>query len=149
MMMDAVDRTIINRLQEGFPIVECPYADVAAELDLDETELLARLQALLAEGVLSRFGPMFHAEALGGGLSLVAMQVPAEHLERVIVELNALPEVAHNYERDHRFNLWFVLATEHPEQIEQMLRAIEDRTGYATYNFPKQEEYFLNLRLPA
>lgn len=148
-MMDAVDRALVNRLQDGFPIAERPYAEVAAELGLDEADLIARLRVLLDQGVLSRFGPMFHAEALGGGLSLVAMQVPRQDLARVIAQLNGLPEVAHNYERDHAFNLWFVLATERPDEIAAVLARIEADTGYPVYNFPKQEEYFLNLRLPA
>jgi DNA-binding Lrp family transcriptional regulator len=96
--------------------------------------------------VLSRFGPLIHAEQMGGGLTLAAMQVPAAELERVIEQVNAFPEVAHNYERDHALNLWFVLATERPEEIGAVIAAIEARTGHPVYNFPKQEEYFLNLR---
>lgn len=146
-MMDEVDRTIINALQEGFPICEHPYAAAAEQLGLTETVLIERLGHLLKDGVLSRFGPLIHAEQLGGGLTLAAMQVPAADLERVIEQVNAFPEVAHNYERDHVLNIWFVLATERPEQVGAVIAAIESRTGFPVYNFPKEEEYFLNLRL--
>ncbi|MCW8875119.1 MAG: Lrp/AsnC family transcriptional regulator [Gammaproteobacteria bacterium] len=145
--MDEVDRVIINGLQEGFPICERPYAATAQQLGLTEAELIDRLGHLLEDGVLSRFGPLIHAEQVGGGLTLAAMQVPAEDLERVIEQVNAFPEVAHNYERDHVLNMWFVLATERPEQVGTVIAAIESRTGYPVYNFPKEEEYFLNLRL--
>lgn len=145
--MDDIDRTIINGLQEGFPVCERPYAAAAERLGLDEAVLMERLEQLLEDGVLSRFGPLIHAEQLGGGLTLAAMQVPAEDLERVIGQVNAFPEVAHNYERDHALNMWFVLATERPEQVAAVIAAIEARTGYPVYNFPKEEEYFLNLRL--
>jgi DNA-binding Lrp family transcriptional regulator len=145
--MDELDRAIINGLQEGFPVCERPYAAAAERLGMTEAALLERLGTLLQDGVLSRFGPLIHAEQLGGGLTLAAMQVPAEDLERVIEQVNAFPEVAHNYERDHALNLWFVLATERPEQVGAVIAAIEARTGYPVYNFPKEEEYFLNLRL--
>lgn len=146
-MMDEVDRAIINGLQEGFPVCERPYAAAAERLGLDEAVLMERLEHLLEDGVLSRFGPLIHAEQLGGGLTLAAMQVPAADLERVIEQVNAFPEVAHNYERDHVLNMWFVVATERPEQVGAAIAAIEACTGYTVYNFPKEEEYFLNLRL--
>ena len=144
--MDELDRAIINGLQEGFPVCEYPYAAAAERLGISESSLIDRLGVLLQDGVLSRFGPLIHAEQMGGGLTLAAMQVPAGDLERVIEQVNAFPEVAHNYERDHVLNVWFVLATEHPEQIGAVITAIEACTGYPVYNFPKQEEYFLNLR---
>ena len=77
MAMDAVDRRIVNALQDGLPVCERPFLAVAAALDLDEGELIARLDALLADGTLSRFGPLFDAEKLGGAFTLAAMQVPA------------------------------------------------------------------------
>ncbi len=145
--MDEVDRAIINALQDGFPICAHPYAAAAEQLGLTEAALIERLGHLLEDGVLSRFGPLIHAEQLGGGLTLAAMQIPATDLERVIEQVNAFSEVAHNYERDHVLNMWFVVATERPEQVGVAIAAIEARTGYPVYNFPKEEEYFLNLRL--
>lgn len=144
--MDHHDRAIINRLQKGFPICERPYAEVAAELDLDESELIGRLERLLAEKTLSRFGPMYHAERLGGGLSLCAMRVPDADFERVAAQVNAFPEVAHNYERDHALNMWFVLATETPQGIKEAIAGIERATGLHVYDLPKIEEYYVGLR---
>ena len=144
--LDALDRRIINRLQDGFPICERPFAAVAAELDTDETELIARVDALLASGVLSRFGPMYHAEHLGGALTLAAMRVAPQDFDRVAGQVNAFPEVAHNYQRDHELNMWFVLATETPQAVSATLRAIEQVTGYPVYNMPKREEFFVGLK---
>jgi len=144
--MDALDRKIVNGLQGGFPIMDRPYAAAADALGLSEAELIQRLENMLAAGVLSRFGPMYHAEMLGGGLTLAAMQVPQGDLDRVAEQVNAFPEVAHNYERDHAFNLWFVLATETPDRIPAVLAEIEQRTGYPVYNMPKIEEFFIGLR---
>lgn len=144
--MDAVDRSIINALQEGFPVCERPYAAAAEQLGITEDDLLQRLAALREQKTITRFGPLFHAERLGGALSLVAMRIPAEDFDRVAALVNAHAEVAHNYERAHAFNMWFVLATETEEELQATLRAIEAETGYPVYNMPKLEEYYLNLR---
>ncbi|HSH48330.1 MAG TPA: Lrp/AsnC family transcriptional regulator [Halomonas sp.] len=146
--LDPTDRRIINRLQEGLPIVAAPFAAVAEELEIDEPTLLERLKGLRESGVLTRFGPMYHAERLGGGLTLAAMAIPEERFDAVAEQVNAFPEVAHNYRREHRLNMWFVLATETPERIEASIAAIEAATGYPVYNMPKREEFHVRLHLP-
>ena len=144
--MDDIDRKIINHLQGGFPVCERPFREAADELGLEEDQLIRRIGRLLEEGYLSRFGPMYHAEKLGGGLSLCTMAVPEDKFEQVAEQVNAFPEVAHNYARDHKLNMWFVLATETPERIDQVLEEIETATGYRVYNLPKKEEYYVGLR---
>jgi len=144
--MDDIDRSIINNLQGGFPVCEHPYAVVAEQLGIDEADLLQRLQQMLDKKQLSRFGPMYHAERLGGGLSLCAMRVPEADFERVTEQVNAFPEVAHNYARDHEFSMWFVLGTETPERVEEACREIEQVTGYQVYNMPKKQEFFVGLK---
>lgn len=145
--MDSVDRAVINRLQDGFPISAQPFAEVAEELGIGEDELITRVQHLLDERVLTRFGPMYHAERLGGALSLAAMKVPPQDFERVAALVNALPEVAHNYEREHALNMWFVLATETADGQRSAIEKIERETGYHVYNMPKLDEYFVELKL--
>ena len=144
--MDAIDRAIINRLQDGFPITEHPYRQAASELGIDEADLIRRLGNMLERRQLSRFGPMYHAERLGGGLSLCAMSIPEADFERVAGQVNAFDEVAHNYARDHRLNMWFVLATGTPERIPRVLEEIERVTGYPVYDMPKEREFFVGLR---
>ncbi len=144
-MLDEIERRIVNELQRGFPISERPYADMARELGTTETNLIARLQCLLDDGVLTRFGPLYHAERMGGGLTLAAMSIPEEDFDRVTAIVNALPEVAHNYARDHALNMWFVLATETPGAIENAIATIERESGYPVYNMPKQEEFYVGL----
>ena len=147
--MDAVDRAIVNQLQGDFPVCERPYDEAATKLGLTEDELLQRLDSLLENGTLTRFGPMYHAERLGGALTLAAMKIPAVDFERVTGIVNGFPEVAHNYAREHAFNMWFVLATEAPERIEQVIGEIEKAAGYRVYNMPKLEEFYVGLRFEA
>jgi DNA-binding Lrp family transcriptional regulator len=145
--MDAVDRLVVGGLQNGFPLCERPYAEVALRLGLSEDELIARLARLRDDGVLSRFGPMYHAERLGGGLTLAATAVPKDRYDEVARQVNAHPEVAHNYAREHSLNMWFVLATDRPGRIARVIDAIEAETGLTVLNLPKTEEFFIGLRL--
>ena len=145
--MNELERVIINGLQEGFPICDRPYRAAAEQLGLSEEALIEGLRSLLDRGMLTRFGPLYHAERLGGGLSLAAMRVPAEAFDRVAEQVNAFPEVAHNYARDHALNMWFVLATEKPERKREVLGAIEAATGLPVYDMPKIAEYFVGLKL--
>ena len=144
--MDAIDRNIINEFQGGFPISPRPYADAAAMLGIEEQDLIDRLQALLDAGTLSRFGPMYHAEKLGGGLTLAALAVPEDDFDAIAETVNAFPEVAHNYARQHHLNMWFVLATETPERIDTVITEIEHATGLSVHNMPKETEFFVGLR---
>jgi DNA-binding Lrp family transcriptional regulator len=137
----------VNHLQEGLPVCARPFDGIAAQLDIPVDELLARLQRLLDDKVLSRFGPMYNAESMGGALSLCAMQVPPDRFDAVAAQVNAFAEVAHNYERDHLLNMWFVIATEHPARAAAVISDIEQQTGCRVYDMPKQEEFFIGLKL--
>ena len=147
--MDAIDRLIINQLQSDFPICETPYQVVAERLGLTEANLIERLQALLANGTLTRFGPLYHAERMGGALTLAAVKVPSERFAEVTALINAFPDVAHNYARSHELNMWFVLATESLAQQQNTITVIEQQTGLRVYNMPKLNEYFVGLKLEA
>jgi DNA-binding Lrp family transcriptional regulator len=147
--LDDVDRELINALQGDFPLVAEPYRQVAETLGLDEAELLRRLDAMLERKVLTRFGPMFQIERAGGAFVLAAMKVPEEDFERVTAQVNAFPEVAHNYRREHALNMWFVLATATPEGIANTVAAIEAATGLPVFAFPKEREYFVEMKLHA
>ncbi len=147
--MDSVGQAIVNALQQGFPVSERPFRDAGALLGLDEDELIARVKRLLEDRVLTRFGPLYQAERLGGAYALAAMRVPPADFERVADAVNAAPEVAHNYERDHEFNMWFVLATETPDGIARAAAQIERATGLPVYLMPKREEFFVGLNLTA
>jgi DNA-binding Lrp family transcriptional regulator len=147
--MDELDRAIVNALQGGFPISDEPYRETAERLGLSEAELIVRLQRMLETKTLTRFGPMFQVERMGGAFVLAALAVPEADYERVAEQVNALPEVAHNYRREHALNMWFVLATETPEGIPAAIEKIERETGLKVYAFPKLKEYFVEMRLAA
>ncbi len=147
--LDAVDRQIIDKLQGDFPLCERPYAEAAERLGIGEDELLARLQRLLDARVLTRFGPMVQIERMGGAFVLAALKVPEARYDEVTAQVNALPQVAHNYRREHALNMWFVLATETPAGIAEAIARIERDTGLPVFAFPKEREYFVEMKLAA
>jgi len=148
-VLEPADRAIINALQGGFPLCDRPYLEVARQLGMSEEELLSRLRRLLDERVLTRFGPMFQVERIGGAFVLAALKVSEADYERVAEIVNGFAEVAHNYRREHVLNMWFVLATESPAGIANATAAIEAATGLSVFAFPKEREYFVEMKLHA
>jgi DNA-binding Lrp family transcriptional regulator len=145
--MDATDRALVALIQDGIAVEDRPFARAAAAVGLDEDAVIARLRALLDAGVLSRFGPMFDAERMGGTFVLAALSAPEAAFDRVAALVDAHPEVAHNYARDHALNMWFVVAAESTGAAEGVLDAIEAETGLAVVRLPKLAEYYVGLRL--
>ncbi len=146
--LDATDARVIDHLHGGLPLSDRPFAEVAAQLGMGEDALIERLRRLLSQGVLSRFGPLFQIERAGGRFVLAAIAVPEDRFEAVTALVNAHPEVAHNYRREHALNMWFVVGTETAAEADAVLAAIEAETGLPVLAFPKEREYFVELRLP-
>jgi DNA-binding Lrp family transcriptional regulator len=144
---DPTERAIINGLQGGFPVGPHPFRTAGAELGLSEGEMLESLHDLIETGRLSRFGPLWNAEGLGGAVCLAAMAVPAERFEQVAEQVNAHPEIAHNYERTHALNMWFVISAERPERIAEVAAQIEAETGLTVHPMPKLREFFVGFRV--
>jgi siroheme decarboxylase len=145
--MDDIDRAIIDTLQGDLPICEQPFLAAAKRLGIGEDELLKRLGQLRTAGVLTRIGPLFQVERMGGAFTLAALQAPAEQFDDIAQRVNAMPEIAHNYERGHDLNMWFVIATETPDGIGRVVSNIEQETGCKVFNFPKSREYFVEMKL--
>ena len=147
--LDATDRAILNALQDGFPLTPQPFEDAGAPLGLTGAELIARLTHLRDIGAITRFGPFFDAAAMGGAFCLCALTAPEADFDRIAGLVNAHPEVAHNYARDHALNMWFVLATPTPEGIAATAARIEAETGLTVWQFPKLQEFFIGFRVTA
>jgi DNA-binding Lrp family transcriptional regulator len=144
---DDTDRRIVNALQGEFPVCARPFRAAAETIGLGEDELIARIETMCADGRLSRFGPLFDAEKLGGAVTLAAMAVPADRFDAVAAMVNAHPEVAHNYAREHAYNMWFVVSAERAERIAEVIGEIGRETGLEVLDLPKEREFFVGLRL--
>lgn len=142
------DLRLIERLHGDFPLTETPFADIAREFGVTEQQVLNRLQQFLDQGVLTRFGPLFQIERAGGQFVLAAIAVPQDRFKEVTDQVNGFSEVAHNYRRDHELNMWFVVAAESPVQAQAVITKIENTIGLPVLAFPKEREFFVELRLP-
>ena len=145
--LDPTARAIVNGLQGGFPLTPRPFRDAGRDLGLSENELIEGIGALVDSGALSRFGPLWNAEQIGGGVCLAAMAVPPERFDEVAEKVNAHPEIAHTYERAHQLNMWFVISADDPRKIQQVIDAIEQETGLGVHAMPKAREFFVGFRV--
>jgi len=139
-----LDRRLLNDFQQDFPLSPTPYADIARDLGVTEAEVLARLEALKNAGAVSRVGAVVRPNTVGVS-TLAAMAVPPEQLESVAALVNGYTEVNHNYEREHRLNLWFVATAPDTERLQSTLDEIAARTGYEVLSFPLVEDYHIDL----
>jgi DNA-binding Lrp family transcriptional regulator len=145
--MAAVEFRLLNDFQRLFPLVPEPYAVLAEALGVAEADVLERLARLRASGAVSRVGAVFRPGAIGAS-TLAAMAVPPERLEAVATVVSRFLEVNHNYERDHRYNLWFVAAAPDEDALEAVLDRIERTTGIDVIALPLVEEYHIDLGFP-
>lgn len=145
--MNRLERDLLNNLQGGFPICPRPFQELSERLGYSEDAVIDAVKKLMADGVISRFGPLFNTEKLGGAVTLAAMAVPRERFDTVAKQVNSFHEVAHNYEREDHLNMWFVVLANNAEALADVLRRIEAETGLEVLNFPKEKEYFLELKM--
>jgi DNA-binding Lrp family transcriptional regulator len=139
-----MEQRLLNDFQQNLPLSATPYADMAEQLDIGEKELIDMLHALQQRGVISRIGPVFRPNRVGVS-TLAAMAVPPKDIECVARIVSAFPEVNHNYEREHAFNLWFVVTASSEEHLDIVLHEIETHTEYPLMSLPMLEDYFIDL----
>lgn len=139
-----LDQRLLNDFQQDFPLSTTPYADIARSLGISEEQVLERLAALKRAGAISRVGAVVRPNTVGVS-TLAAMAVPPEELELVAAIVNGYAEVNHNYEREHRLNLWFVASAPDVARLTAVLDEIAGRAGYEVLSFPLVEDYHIDL----
>jgi len=142
--MDPLERRLLNDFQHDFPLSATPYAEIAEQLGIDEEVVLQKLAALQQQGVVSRVGPVFQTDRIGAS-SLVAAAVSRARLQAIADLVSSYPQVNHNYQREHHYNLWFVVTASSQEHLQQILDDIEHRCGLALLVLPMLEAYHIDL----
>ena len=143
-MDDTLDFHLLNDFQRDFPLCPAPFAELASRLGVAEKVVLGRLESLRRDGKISRVGAVFAPKRIGAS-TLAAMAVPPEKLDAVAAAVNRFPEVNHNYEREHRYNLWFVVTAASEGRLQATLGAIEQAAGYPLMPLPLLEEFHIDL----
>ncbi len=139
-----IERHLLNDFQHGLPLEPRPFQIMAERLGVSEQEVIDLLRRLQNEGFVSRVGAVFRPATVGAS-TLAAMAVPEERLEEVAGVVSGYPEVNHNYQREHRFNLWFVATAADEEHLRRVLGEIERRTGLPVLYLPMLEDFHIDL----
>ena len=142
--ISAADLALLNLVQGDFPLHARPFAAIATRLGRDENDVIARLQALESAGAISRFGAVFDHRSAGSS-TLAALAVPPELIDDVASVVNTFAGVNHNYAREHRFNLWFVVTGPDQAAVDATLQAIRDKFDYPLLNLPMELAYNIDL----
>lgn len=146
MELTQFDKELLNLIQTGLPLTPAPFEAVAARLGCPEQQVLERLAQLRDAGVIRRLGAFFDAESLGYRGWLVAVKVEEISLPTVAQAVNAWPEVTHNDERDHEYNLWFTIQTRTDEEKEERLRQVASMPGVsAVFSLPTTDRFKVNV----
>ena len=147
MILSEQDRILLNRIQQDFPLHPEPFKLLAEELGVSEQEILQRLQELECENAISRFGAVFNHHRAGAS-TLAAIAVPEQEIDQVADFINRFSEVNHNYQREHDYNLWFVVNATEQSGVERVLKTIEAKFGYPLLNLPMIKGYHIDLGFP-
>ena len=143
-LLSKLDRRLLDDFQRDFPLDPQPFATIAEQLGVSEDRVIERLGYLKRYGALSRVGPVLRPNRIGAS-TLAALAVPVDRLEAVAAMVSALPEVNHNYEREHDYNLWFVVTAADRGAVDRVLQKIERDTGLPVLDLPMLEDYFIDL----
>lgn len=144
--MDEVDKKILNIIQTRFPVASAPYAIIGGEIGLSEDETFLRVKALFDSGVIRRIGASFDSRGIGWTSTLCALIVPQDKIEDVAAVIGEYPGVTHNYERNHKYNLWFTLISPDMEIERKILKEIWDKTGYGPVrNMPMKKKFKIKV----
>lgn len=147
-MLDEVDRRILDIIQSDFPLVSRPYAVIGERLGISEDDAFRRVGRMRAARIIRRLGANFQSAGLGFVSTLCAASVPADRLEEFVEKVNALPGVTHNYLRDHACNIWFTLISPSCEEQLRTLEALERETGIVIMNLPASRLYKIKVDFP-
>ena len=143
-VFSTLEKRLLNDFQHDLPLSPTPYADIAQQLGVTEDEVMVTIDSLQQSGVISRIGPVFTPNRIGVS-TLAAMSIPDDEVECVARIISAFPEVNHNYQREHAFNLWFVVTASSEEHLAIVLHEIEQHAEYPLMSLPMLEDYFIDL----
>lgn len=143
-MLTDLQKKLLNDFQRNFPLSPTPYADIAVQLNVTESDVLQAFQDLNKQNFISRIGAIIPPNKIGIS-TLAAMSVPENELDRVAKQVSFFSEVNHNYERENALNLWFVIIANNTAHLNEVIKVIEVETGFNVLRFPLEKEFFIDL----
>lgn len=144
MNISLVEQHLLNDYQRDFPLMPTPFTEIAKQLKSDPGTILSTLRTLHERGMVSRIGPVFRPHSIGAS-TLAAMAVPTEEIENTAAIISGFEAVNHNYEREHVYNLWFVVTAADQAHLRSELSSIEKMTGYSLISLPLVVGHHIDL----
>ena len=142
---NSLEFKLLNDFQRNFPVQNRPFLALAEQLNVDETQVITRLRALQEAGAVSRVGAIIRPHVIGSS-TLVALAVPPARLQQVAAYISRMPEINHNYQREHHFNLWFVATAADAAHLHEVLQRIEWECQCGTLLvLPLVKDYHIDL----
>ena len=127
--MDAIDKKILNILQNDFPLQEQPFLIIAERCGISEVETLARVQKMKENGIIRRIGAIFDGPQLGHVSTLCAARVPKDKIDTFVQTVNTNKNITHNYLRDDEYNIWFTVNAATAKELKSILDSVKEKTG--------------------
>lgn len=142
--LDPTDGRLLDDFQRDFPLCPEPFGRIGEALGVGQQEVLARLERMRRDGLLTRVGATVRPNTVGAS-TLAAMAVPARDVDAVAAIVGGEDGVNHNYLREHHWNLWFVATAPDRLQLDACLDRIEARTGLDLIDLPLVRAFTIDL----
>lgn len=147
--LSALDKRILNRIQEDIPFEKKPWDILAGELDVKEDLLLNRISLLKKKGMIRRISAVFSPGKINFTSTLAAVKTAPGNIARAAKKINSYPEVTHNYRRDGQYDLWFTLVAKNKKRIADILRQLKRNKDIEILSeFPAIKLFKINVRFP-
>ncbi len=127
--MEALDRKILEIIQDGFPLEERPYAALGRRLGVSEEDAFEHVENLRKSGVIRRLGGIYDSRRLGYISRLCAGVVPEGNLDGFAAAADKITAITHNYIRSHAYNVWFTVIARSEAEIQETVRGLEAETA--------------------
>ncbi len=144
-LLDKIDKEILNIIQAGFPLCPRPYLQIASSLNITEYDAFSRVKNLRDNKIIRRLGANFDSSKLGFHSTLCAAKVPEYKKTEFIMVVNSYKNVTHNYLRKNAYNVWFTVIAESREKIAEILFDITEKTGIRILNLPASKLFKIKV----
>jgi DNA-binding Lrp family transcriptional regulator len=145
--LDPKDSELLRALQEGFPLTERPFEDIAERMDSTEKEVISRIEILTDSGIVRKLGAVLNPRKMGYVSVLAAVDVPEERLNETAAVINGYASVTHNYQREGSPNLWFTMTEPDQATLEKHLVEIEVSIGLPVIRMPVTKMFKIGVKL--
>lgn len=143
--LDQLDISLLNVIQNQFPLTANPYFTLAEGLNTSEQDVINRIKRLKDMGIIRRIGAVFDSRQMGYYSTLCACSVPEGQIERAAEIINRVRGVTHNYLRDHHLNIWFTLTASNGEEAQEILKKLESEIGFPIEAMPGKKLYKIKV----